>query len=166
MSHPSRTKTQGGDRFSRNRPFSAHSRNLWAGWSDSPAQKLLARSWTGPEIFIKILSFHQKLFNFLIRTDRHTDTQTHRHTDRQTDRQTHEPASIYGRAKFFYACFWYLFTSLRSLRSLRSWRINLWINLKNKAEVFDKYPLPGLEQMVLFKLISVKFLWNCLQRNF
>ena len=115
MSHPSRTKTQGGDRFSRNRPFSAQGRNLWAGWSDSPAQKLLARSWTGPENFIKILSFHQKLFNFLIRTDRHTD--------RHTDRQTHEPPSIYGRAKFFYACFWYLFTSLRSLRSLRSWRI-------------------------------------------
>ena len=119
MSHPSRTKTQGGDRFSRNRPFSAQGRNLWAGWSDSPAQKLLARSWTGPEIFIKILSFHQKLFNFLIRTD----TQTDRQTDRQTDTQTHEPPSIYGRAKFFYACFWYLFTSLRSLRSLRSWRI-------------------------------------------
>jgi len=116
MSHPSRTKTQGGDRFSRNRPFSAQGRNLWAGWSDSPAQKLLVRSWTGPEIFIKILSFHQKLFNFLIRTDRHTD--------RQTDRQTHEPPSIYGRVKFFYACFWYRFTSLRSLRSLRSWRIN------------------------------------------
>ena len=121
MSHPSRTKTQGGDRFSRNRPFSAQGRNLWAGWSDSPAQKLLARSWTGPEIFIKILSFHQKLFNFLIRTD----TQT----DRQTDRQTHEPPSIYGRAKFFYACFWYLFTSLRSLRSLRSWRINSFVQI-------------------------------------
>ena len=73
MSHPSRTKTQGGDRFSRNRPFSAQGRNLWAGWSDSPAQKLLARSWTGPENFIKILSFHQKLFNFLIRTDRQLD---------------------------------------------------------------------------------------------
>jgi hypothetical protein len=74
MSHPSRTKTQGGDRFSRNRPFTAQGRNLWAGWSDSSAQKLLARSWTGPENF-KILSFHQKLFNFLIRTD----TQIHRH---------------------------------------------------------------------------------------
>ena len=80
MSHACRTKTQGGDRFSRNRPFSAQGRNLWAGWSDSPAQKLLARSWTGPENFIKILSFHQKLFNFLIRTD----TQTDRHTDTRT----------------------------------------------------------------------------------
>jgi hypothetical protein len=82
MSHPSRTKTQGGDRFSRNRPFSAQGRNLWAGLSDSPAQKLLARSWTGPENFINILSFHQKLFNFLIRTDR--QTQTDRHTDTRT----------------------------------------------------------------------------------
>ena len=116
MSHPSRTKTQGGDRFSRNRPFSAQGRNLWAGWSDSPAQKLLARSWTGPEIFIKILSFHQKLFNFLIRTDRHTD----RHTDRQTDTRT----PIHIRAGVIFLCLFLIpFTSLRSLRSLRSWRV-------------------------------------------
>ncbi len=31
-----------------------------------------------------------------------------RQTHRQTDRQTHKPPSIYGRAKLFYACFWYL----------------------------------------------------------
>jgi hypothetical protein len=49
---------------------------LWAGSSDSSAQKLLARSWTGPDNFIKILSFHQKLFNFLIWTDTQTDTRT------------------------------------------------------------------------------------------
>ena len=110
MSHPSRTKTQGGDRFSRNRPFSAQGRNLWAGWSDSPAQKLLARSWTGPEIFIKILSFHQKLFNFLIRTD----TQTDRHTDRHTDTRT----PIHIRAGEIFLCLFLIpfhFTTFASL---------------------------------------------------
>ncbi len=50
-------------------------------------KKLLARSWTGPENFIKILSFHQKLFNFLIRTDRQTHRDTHRQADRQKYRQ-------------------------------------------------------------------------------
>jgi hypothetical protein len=29
-----------------------------------PTQKLLVQSWTGPKNFIKILSFHKKLFNF------------------------------------------------------------------------------------------------------
>jgi hypothetical protein len=114
MSHPSRTKTQGGDRFSRNRPFSAQGRNLWAGWSDSPAQKLLARSWTGPEIFIKILSFHQKLFNFLIRTDR----QTHRHTDTQTHRQTDTRTPIHIRAGEIFLCLFLIpfhFTTFASL---------------------------------------------------
>ncbi len=104
MLHLSRMKTQGGDRFSRNRPFLAQGRNLWADWSEFPAQKLLARSWTGPENFIKILSFHQKLFNFLIRTDRHTDTQTDRHTDTQTDRHMN-PHPYTGGRNFFMPVF-------------------------------------------------------------
>jgi len=75
---------QGGDRFSRNSPFSAQGYTIEAGWSDTPAQKLLVLSWNGPENFIKILSFHQKLFNFFWRMDshrhRHTRTHTHTHT--------------------------------------------------------------------------------------
>jgi hypothetical protein len=47
------------------------------------AQKLLVQSWTGLLKFIKVLSFHQKLFNFLIRTDTQTDTQADKQTDTQ-----------------------------------------------------------------------------------
>ncbi len=48
------------------------------------AQKLLVWSLSGPENFIKIVSFIQKLFNFLIQTDRQTDTPSHAYTDIQT----------------------------------------------------------------------------------
>jgi hypothetical protein len=34
-----------------------------------------------PENFIKILAFHQKLFNFLVQTDTQTDAQTDTQTD-------------------------------------------------------------------------------------
>jgi hypothetical protein len=44
--------------FFRNRPFGAQGFTLEAGSSDTPAQKLLVQSWTDPENFIKILSFH------------------------------------------------------------------------------------------------------------
>jgi len=73
MSHPCSTKTQGGDRFSRNRLFSAQGHNPWGRLGVTPAQKILVRSWTGPENFIKILSFHQNLFNFFLK-DRHPYT--------------------------------------------------------------------------------------------
>jgi len=69
MSHLCRTKTQEGYGLSRNWLFSAQSCTLEAGWSNTPTQKLLVRSWTGPKKF-KILSFHQMLFNFIWRTDR------------------------------------------------------------------------------------------------
>ncbi len=74
--------------FSKNRPLSAQGCNLEANLSDTRAQKLLLRSWSGPENFIKIRSFHQKLLNFFSREDRHTDRQMHRLTDAQTDRHT------------------------------------------------------------------------------
>jgi hypothetical protein len=54
-----------------------------------PAQKLLAGSWTGNKNFIKILSFHQKSFNYLNRKDT------------QTNRQTHDLPSTYGWVKSF-----------------------------------------------------------------
>ncbi len=89
ISHPSRTKTQGGDRFSRTGCFQP-SHTLEAGWSATPAQKLLVRSCTSPEKFIKILSFLQKLFTFLRRTEPDTAP-------------IHIPVG-----KNLYACFWYL----------------------------------------------------------
>jgi hypothetical protein len=39
--------------------FGAQGRTLVASWSASPAQKLLVRSWTGPENFSKILWLRQ-----------------------------------------------------------------------------------------------------------
>ncbi len=36
-----------------------------------PPKNYLYQSWTGPENFIKIFSFHPKLFNFFQKTDRH-----------------------------------------------------------------------------------------------
>ncbi len=121
MSHPSRTKTQGGDRLSRNRQFSALCHNLWAGWSDFSTQKLLVRSWTGPENFIKILSFHQKLFNFLI----WTDTRTHRQTG--TQRDTWTPIHICRRN--FLCLFLIPFTSLCLWRIIKSisWDVSLFV---------------------------------------
>ncbi len=106
MSHPCRTKTKGGDRFSRNRPFSAQGCALEASWSDTPAKKLLVQSCSSPKNFIKILSFHHKLFNFFCRTDRQTDKSR---------------PSIYGQAKFFLCLFLIPFTSILS------WRI-MWFN--------------------------------------
>jgi hypothetical protein len=47
---------------------------LETGRSETPAQKLLVQSWTGPEHFIKIGLFHQKLLNFSSMTDAQTDT--------------------------------------------------------------------------------------------
>ncbi len=91
MSHSCRTKTQEGERFSRNRPFLAQGCTIEAGWSDNPTQKLLLRSWIGPENFIKILSFHQKFQFFL--------------NDRQTGWQTHALPSIYGQANFLMPVF-------------------------------------------------------------
>ncbi len=79
---PCRTKTQIGDRFWRDMLFLAQGCTLEASLSDSPVQNLVVRSWTSPKNFIRILSFHQKLFYFFWRAD----TQT----DRQTDRQTQE----------------------------------------------------------------------------
>ncbi len=118
MSHTCRTKTQGKDRFSRNRPFSAQGRNLWASWSDSPTLKInceeLDWSW----------KFHQnnfipskviQLFNLDRQTDSHTDTQTDRHTNPHP----------YTGGRNFLCRFLIPFTSLRSLRSLRLWRINI-----------------------------------------
>ncbi len=86
-------KLRGEDRFSRNRPFLSQGHTLEAGWSDTPAQKLLVWSWRGPEKFIKILTFNQKLFNFLIQTNRQTDA--------------HPPIHI-QMCEIFYALFWYL----------------------------------------------------------
>jgi hypothetical protein len=51
---------------------------LEASWTETPTQKLLVQSWTGAEKFIKILSFHQKLFNFFSTTDRQKDRQKDR----------------------------------------------------------------------------------------
>ena len=134
MSHPSRTKTQGGDRFSRNRLFSAQGRNLWAGWSDSPAQKLLARSWTGPEIFIKILSFHQKLFNFLIRTDRQTD----RHTDTQTHRQTDTRTPIHIRAGEIFLCLFLIPFHFTTFASLTPFVKDKFVSMSQFQEISNK----------------------------
>jgi hypothetical protein len=64
-SHPCRTKTQGGNRFWRNRLFLAEGRTLEADWSGTHAQKLLVRGWSRPKNFGKILSFHKKLLSFL-----------------------------------------------------------------------------------------------------
>jgi hypothetical protein len=45
------------------------------------AKKLLVQSWTASENFINNLSFYQKLFNFLIRTDRRVPS--HPYTDEE-----------------------------------------------------------------------------------
>ncbi len=66
---------------------------VWPADLTTPAQKFLVQGLTGPENVIKILSFHQKLFNFLM----WTDTQIHR--------QTHALPSICKQVKFFNALF-------------------------------------------------------------
>ncbi len=49
-------------------------------WDMRP--KITCMGWTGPEIFIKIHFFHQKLINFFSgQTDRHRQTQTDRQID-------------------------------------------------------------------------------------
>ncbi len=106
MSHPYRIKTQWGDSFSKNRLLSTQGCILEASWSDTPAQQLLVRSCISPDNFIKILSFHQKLFNLFWRTDR----QTH----------IHHP---YTGGQNFLCRFLIDFTSLCSLCSLCLWRI-------------------------------------------
>ncbi len=78
-----------------------------------PTQKLLVWCWTGPENFIKILSFHQKLFIFF--KDWQMDT--------KTDTDTCPPIHI-GVGNFFNA-FFILITSQHSLWSLRWWRMYL-----------------------------------------
>ncbi len=91
------------------RLFLAQGYTLEASWSDTPAQKLLARSWTIPENFIKILSFNQsysKLYSRQTQTDTDTRTHGHKHTDPKTHRQTHALTSKYGHLKYF-ALFWY-----------------------------------------------------------
>ncbi len=94
--------------FSRNMLYLAQGHTLEASWSDTPAQKLRVRRWTGPEVFIKILSFHQKLLDFLIWMNRHTDRQT-------------DTCPPYGWVKFLMP-FLIPFTSEHSLCSLHWWR--------------------------------------------
>ncbi len=117
MSHTYRTKTQGGDIFYRNRSFAAQGCTLKASWSRTPAHKLLVLCCTGPEHFINIKSFHEKLFNFSPRTDIHKGLET------QIDTQTHSLPNIYGWAKFLMP-FLIPFTLLCLLCSLHSWRNN------------------------------------------
>ncbi len=74
MSHPCRTRTHRGSRFSRNSQFSAQGCILEAGWFETSTQKLRVQSWTGDENFIKIYLFHLKLFNFFLRTNKQTHT--------------------------------------------------------------------------------------------
>ncbi len=53
--------------------FLAQGHTLEAGGSETDAQKLLVQSWNSPENFIKIHSFHRRLFSFSRgQTDRHT----------------------------------------------------------------------------------------------
>jgi hypothetical protein len=56
-----------------------HSTSSWLIYDPHP--KFLVQSWTGPENFIKICSFHQKLFNCFSKTERHMAS--HPHTDEQ-----------------------------------------------------------------------------------
>jgi hypothetical protein len=115
MSHLSRTKTQGGDRFYKNRLVLAQSSILEAGWSETPAQKLLVWTWTSHEIFIKILLFYQKLFYFFLGV-------------LQTQRCT--PSHPYADGWKFLMPLMKPFTSPRSPRSLHSWSHNILFYLK------------------------------------
>ncbi len=88
---------------------------LEASCSETLAQKLLVRSCAGPENFIQILSFDQKLFNFLIQTDRYTDRQI----DGQVDMQMHALTAIYVPVKFLMPLFdTFHFTTFASLTPL------------------------------------------------
>jgi hypothetical protein len=119
MSHNCRTKTQGGDRFSRKRLFLAQGRNPVGRliWFSSPKITCEELDWsrkfhTDPFIPSKVI----QLFNL--------DRQTHRLTDTPTDRQTDTwtPHPYTGRQDFL-CLFLIPFTSLRLLHSLCSWRI-------------------------------------------
>ncbi len=72
--------------------FGAHGHTL-----ETPAQKLLVQNLSGLVNFIKICSFHLKLFDFFLRTDRHMDKHLQGETDTCTesykDSQTHGQAA-------------------------------------------------------------------------
>jgi hypothetical protein len=84
----------------------------------TPTRTLLVQCWTGPENFIKILSFFKSYSTF-------------------SQGQTYTLPSIYGWVKKFVPCLIPL-TSIHLLRALCSWRIKtLWTGLL-LAKLFEK----------------------------